>query len=116
MPLNPRSLHAAEHTQPDPGLTSPGFREWSQAAGDSASRTTKPRPSQVLLPGIDFAHPLAQIAVVAFIGYTLGRLMHRRSRKVPMPSSAPAQSPYRPGATEPYRVQPIRDRSSIRYR
>ena len=59
-------------------------------------------------------HPLAKVAAVAFVGYTFGRLMHRRSRKAAPPS--PAQHPYRPGATEPYRVEPTRERSGIRFR
>ncbi len=77
MPLNPRPLHAAEHLRSDPSKSSPGFREWSQAAGDMAPRREGWRTSQPLLPGIDLTHPLAQVAVVAFIGYTLGRIIHR---------------------------------------
>jgi hypothetical protein len=79
MPLNPRPLHPAE----DPHNTSrdvpSGFRDWSQHAGDTAPTPGKARASQPLLPGIDLTHPLAKVGAVAFVGYTLGRLLHRRA-------------------------------------
>ena len=75
MPLSPRPLHPSDH--PHFGGAHSGFREWSQAAGDMAPRREGWRTSQPLLPGIDLTHPLAQVAVVAFIGYTLGRIIHR---------------------------------------
>ena len=114
MPLSPRPLHPADHPRPDEVPS--GFRDWSRHAGDGAADAGRARASQPLLPGIDLTHPLAKVAAVAFVGYTFGRLIHRRSRKAPPPPQPPARSPYRPGATEPYRVQPTRDRSSIRFR
>ena len=55
-----------------------GFREWSSHAGDPALPSGEAGASQPLLPGIDLTHPLAKVGAVAFIGYTLGRLIHRR--------------------------------------
>ena len=112
MPLSPRPLPSAEN--PHRADTASSFKEWSSHVGDPAPPTGQARASQPLLPGIDLTHPLAKVAAVAFIGYTFGRLMHRHARKAPPPP--PAQHPYRPGETEPYRVQPIRDRSSVRFR
>ena len=114
MPLSPRPLHTGEHPHPDE--TPSGFREWSSHVGDVAPASGQARPPQPLLPGIDLTHPLAKVAAVAFVGYTFGRLMHRRSRKAPPPPASVPGQPYRPGATEPYRVQPGRERSSVRFR
>ena len=55
-----------------------GFGKWSQAVGDAVPPGGQSRTSQPLLPGIDVTHPLFKVAMVAFIGYTLGRLIHRR--------------------------------------
>ena len=113
MPPSPRPLHLDDHVHLAEAPS--GFKEWSQHAGAAAPPTGRARPSQPLLPGIDLTHPLAKVAVVAFIGYTFGRLMHRRSRKASPPEPL-RQQPYRPGTTEPYRVQPTRDHSDIRFR
>ena len=112
MPLSPRSLPSAERPH---AVDAPfGFREWSSHVGDRVPPTGQAPASQRLLPGIDLTHPLAKVAAVAFIGYTFGRLMHRKVRKAP--PSPPAQHAYRPDAPDPYRVQPTRDRSDIRFR
>lgn len=77
MPLNPRPLHPADHPHPDE--TPSGFKGWSQHVGDPAVNTGQARASQPLLSGIDVTHPLFKVAAVAFVGYTLGRLLHRRA-------------------------------------
>ena len=82
-------------------------------AADHLEHADEPAPTAA---GVDLGHPLLKLAAAAFVGYTLGRLVHRRSREAPSLPPAPARMPYRPGATEPYRVQPIRDRPSVRYR
>ncbi|RYC29869.1 hypothetical protein D3273_21545 [Lichenibacterium minor] len=115
MPLNPRPMPHPDHSQTGHDHARSGFREWSSQVGGQAPFTRQTRAAQPIVLGIDLTHPLAKVAVVAFVGYTFGRLLHRRSRKA-APSVAPRQQPYRPGATEPYRVQPIRERSDIRFR
>ena len=77
MPLNPQPLHPADHLHPDE--TPSGFREWSSHVGDPAPPTGQARSPQPLLPGIDVTHPLFKVAALAFVGYTLGRLLHRRA-------------------------------------
>ena len=61
MPLNPRPLHG-EHAP--------------SAEGDGpvdAGRDEAP-----LVSIADFSHPYVKVAVAAFIGYTLAKLIHRR--------------------------------------
>ncbi|MGI4764665.1 MAG: hypothetical protein ACRYGP_06330 [Janthinobacterium lividum] len=79
MPLNPRPLHPAGHSHPGAEGEPNGFRTWSQHVGDPTVTTGQARSSQPLLPGIDLTHPLVKVAAVAFVGYTLGRLIHRHS-------------------------------------
>ena len=75
MPLNPQPLHSGDPSHPD--QVPPGFKTWSQHVGDPTPPTAQSRTPQPLLPGIDVTHPLFKVAAVAFIGYTLGRLIHR---------------------------------------
>ncbi len=75
MPLSPQPVHLDDH--PQPAAASSGFKGWSEQVGDPDSSTRQSRASQPLLPGIDVTHPLFKVAMVAFIGYTFGRLMHR---------------------------------------
>ena len=77
MPLSPRPLHS-DPSLPSADETPTGFRAWSQHAGDPAQPAKQAPTSQPLLPGIDVTHPLFKVAAVAFIGYTLGRIVHRR--------------------------------------
>lgn len=114
MPLSPQPFHPAETAQPDHDKGPHGFKDWSQHVDDRASPMGQSRTPQPLLRGIDLTHPLVKVAAVAFVGYTLGRLIHRSAHAVDLPP--PSRPPYRPGATEPYRIQPVRPRSDIRYR
>ena len=79
MPLNPQPLHPATHPATHPASESHGFKEWSRHVGDSAPTASQAPVFQPLLPGIDVTHPLFKVAVVAFIGYTLGRIIHRHA-------------------------------------
>ena len=78
MPLSPRPLHSDDQSHSAPDEAPSGFREWSSHVGDPTPPTRQARASQPLLPGIDVTHPLFKVAAVAFVGYTLGRLLHRR--------------------------------------
>lgn len=113
MPLSPRPLHPSEHPNADEAPS--GFREWSQHAGAPAPVRDRAPVTQPALPGIDLTHPLAKVVAVAFVGYTFGRLVHRRSRKIPQaPQPRPRAAP-EPMTT--YRSRPAEDqRSSIRFR
>ncbi len=117
MPLSPRPLHPADHPHRDEA--SSGFREWSSRASDAPLPTGKARASQPLLPGIDLTHPLAKVAAVVFVGYTLGRLLHRRARHVDLPPSS-QPSPRARTMPEPMTTYRGRhadvQRSSIRFR
>ena len=73
MPLNPQPFRSDDLAHPDQVL--PSFKERSSQV-DSAPSTAQSRTPQPLLPGIDVTHPLFKVAMVAFIGYTLGRLIH----------------------------------------
>ena len=74
MPLSPRPLHHDEQTE----ASHSGFQEWSSRVGDSPVRTGKAQLAFEGLPPIDLGHPLLKVAAVAFVGYILGRLIHRR--------------------------------------
>ena len=78
MPLSPQPLHAAEQSQPSADEAPHGFQEWSRQVGDSPVKTGKAQLSIEGLPTIDLGHPLVKVAAVAFVGYVLGRLIHRR--------------------------------------
>ena len=117
MPLSPRPLHSNAH--PHPAEAPSGFKEWSSHVAASARPGGQTRTAQHLVPGVDVTHPLFKVAAVAFVGYTLGRLIHRRDHHVdlpppPRPSLRPRTMP-EPSMAYPGR--PINEqRSSIRFR
>ena len=73
MPLNPRPLHG-EHAHPAEGDS--GFQAWSSQVGDGSAHAG--RDQAPLFSTADFSHPYVKVAVAAFIGYTLAKLIHRR--------------------------------------
>ncbi|WP_237478539.1 hypothetical protein [Lichenibacterium dinghuense] len=115
MPLSPRPLHADEH-QPDTGDAPHGFRDWSRHVGDPASGLAPARAPEPDLLGVDPGHPLLKVAAAVFVGYTLGRLVHRgpaRARRAA--AQRPSGPPPRPVAAAPVR-SPREPRSDIRFR
>ena len=75
MPLNLRPLHAAE--QPGADQEQQGFREWSHKVGDGPADAG--RYEAPLVSIADLGQPYVKLAAAAFIGYTLAKLIHRRS-------------------------------------
>lgn len=128
MPLNPRPLHGADHPRPAADAPPEGFRDWSRRVGEPApARTIAGGPARIPAPrpdllGLDAGHPLLKLAAVAFVGYTLGRLVHRAPASVASTASAPASAaPPRPAsrpvaATVRLRPPEREPRSSIRFR
>ena len=115
MPLSPRPLHPADY--PHPADAPSGFRAWSQHTGDAAPTPGRVPAAQATLPGIDLTHSLAKVVAVAFVGYTFGRLMHRRSRKAAPPPPPRPRSPVAPEPMTTHRSRLADDqRSSIRFR
>ena len=76
MPQSPNHSHPADHSQSSDNQVPHGFQEWSARVGD----TPAPIGAANRQGGsaIDFSHPLVKVAAVAFVGYTLGRMIHRR--------------------------------------
>ncbi len=77
MPLSPRSLHPEDHPQPLAEQAPHSFQDWSRQVGDTPAPAAPARFRQGAA-AIDFGHPLVKVAAVAFVGYTLGRMIHRR--------------------------------------
>lgn len=73
MPLSPR--HASSIAQSQPDETAQGFREWSRHQPDPATRVGQPQSSSTLT--VDLSHPWVKVGAAVFIGYTLGRILHR---------------------------------------
>ncbi len=117
MPLSPRPLRSDAH--PHPAEAPSGFREWSSHADSPAQPAGTAQAPQQLLPGIDVTHPLFKVAAVAFVGYTLGRLVHRRIHHVDLPPP-PWPSPRPRTMPEPVTTYRSRladeQRSNIRFR
>ncbi|RYB02418.1 hypothetical protein [Lichenibacterium ramalinae] len=74
MPLNPRPLHPDD--QPGADQEPRGFREWSHKVGDGPSGVGQDQVPFVSIA--DLRHPFVKLAAVAFIGYTLAKLIHGR--------------------------------------
>jgi hypothetical protein len=78
MPLSPQPFHLADHALPTSDEGERSFREWSRHVGDPALNGEQGLTSLGGAPTIDWGHPLVKVAAVAFVGYTLGRIIHRR--------------------------------------
>ena len=74
MPLNPRPLHSAE--QFPPAEDDSGLQALSSRAGVGSAETGQHQAPLVSIA--DFSHPYVKVAVAAFIGSTLAKLIHRR--------------------------------------
>ena len=75
MPLSPKHVSSTAPSSAEPGEAPQGFREWSRHQPDPMARSGQPLASSTLT--IDVSHPLVKVAAAVFIGYTLGRILHR---------------------------------------
>ena len=71
MPLSPKQIPNADHAEPEDAAPQ-GFRAWSRQLEGPAAVTRSPATLT-----IDMSHPLVKVGAAVFIGYTLGRILHR---------------------------------------
>ena len=77
MPLSPKHVRSARQTPAAPDRAPQEFREWSRDRPDPAPQGGRPMASSTVT--IDLSHPLVKVGAALFIGYTLGRLVHRHA-------------------------------------